>query len=240
MNAKRIIGALVEFMLGAVVLTYLGLHTINFFMFTFPPEQEYLAWLGFGLTGGAFIGYLLIFMWGADTDLKKTVALLMMVVSGIGEIAAAGFGMTIEAWSRMGWTMTQQDFDMMLLAIRVLAFAHALALAVYIAGDKIGELLGDHDGDGTPNFIDPDYKPAQKPSQNKRSVFGGLFGKRAPAPVQQHALDVGQTHIDIDGLLPDQHERLVKYMIEMKAQNEAAAHAKANGNGATDPTKAAR
>jgi hypothetical protein len=226
MNFKRIVGTLVEFALGAVVLVYLGLHTINFFTFTFPPDQQYLAWLGFGLTGGALIGYLIIFLWAADTDLKKSIAVLMMLISGVGEILAAGFGMTIEAWSRMGWVMTQQDFDTMLLAIRALAFAHALALVVYIAGDKIGELIGDHDGDGTINAFDPDYKPVAK--QNKSSGFS-LFRRKsvpaplpAPEPVRQFNLSDEQ----IAGLL--------------SLLNEQKIGQPTNGNGATDPTNQPR
>jgi hypothetical protein len=228
MSFKKIVGTLVEFALGAVVLVYLGLHTINFFMFTFPPDQQYLAWLGFGLTGGALIGYLVIFLWAADTKLKKTIAVLMMLVSGIGEILAAGFGMTIEAWSRMGWVMTQQDFDTMLLAIRALAFAHALALVVYIAGDKIGELVGDHDGDGTINAFDPDYKPAPAPA--KQNGRWSLFGNRAqpPAPVQTNPLTRQYN------LSEEQIGALLQLLNEQKVGQPA------NGNGATDPTKAAR
>jgi hypothetical protein len=235
MFAKRLIGKLFEIAIGVVVLVYLGLHTINFFMFTFPPEQEYLAWLGFGLTGGALIGYLLIFMWGADTKLKKTIALLMMVVSGVGEILAAGFGMTIEAWTRMGWTMTQQDFDVMLLAVRVLAFAHALALVAYVAGDKIGELLGDADGDGTPNFIDPDYKPVERPTQNKGSIFSRWLNK-PPSVIQNNAV-VGQPRIDMSGFTSEQIFELAKRAQEMAAQNQQGSGVPVNGNGHTvDPT----
>lgn len=160
---KKFIGALIKIVLAAVVLVYLGLHTINFFTFTFPPDQWYLAWLGFGLTGGGLIGYLVVFLWDADSQLKRTVALLMILVCGVGEVLAAGFGMQIEAWARQGWQMTQQDFDMMLLAVRALAFAHFVALTVYIAGDKIGEMFGDHDKDGIPNWRDPDYKRNDTP-----------------------------------------------------------------------------
>jgi hypothetical protein len=155
---KKIIGAIIKLALAAVVLVYLGLHTINFFSYTFPPEQWYLAWLGFGLTGAGLIGYLIVFLWDADSQLKKTTALLMILVCGVGEVLAAGFGMQIEAWAKNGWMMTEQDFNMMLLAIRALAFAHFIALTVYTAGDKIGEMFGDHDGDGVPNIVDPDYK----------------------------------------------------------------------------------
>lgn len=228
MQAKRFIGKIVEFVLGAIVLVYLGLHTINFFVFTFPPEQQYLAWLGFGLTGGALIGYLLIFLWVADTNLKKTIALIMMVVSGIGEILAAGFGMTIEAWSRMGWQMTQQDFDTMLLAIRALAFAHAFALVAYIAGDKIGELLGDHDGDGTINALDPDYKPVTVVKPNKSSAFRLPWQK--PAIVQNNA-DVGQLpQIRMDNLTPEQLMELAKRAQDLSAMNAAAQSGNGNGH----------
>lgn len=165
---KKLVGAALKIVIAAVVLVYLGLHTINFFMFTFPPDQWYLSWLGFGLTGGGLIIYLIIFLWDADTQLKKVVALTMVVVCGIGEVLAAGFGMTIEAWARNGWQMTQSDFDMMLLAIRILAFAHFLALVIYIAGDKIGEMFGDADGDGIPNWRDPDYQG--KPETPKQVV----------------------------------------------------------------------
>lgn len=228
MNFKRMVGKLIELALGAVVLVYLGLHTINFFMFTFPPDQQYLAWLGFGLTGGAMIGYLITFMWSADTQLKKGISVLMMLVSGIGEILAAGFGMTIEAWTRMGWTMTQQDFDTMLLAIRVLAFAHALALVVYIAGDKIKELLSDEDGDGVPNIIDPDYKPVQIVKQNKGSILDRLK-RSAPAPLPEPVRQFSLSAEDV--------AEIVRAEIARVAVGQGITP---NGNGAADPTKAAR
>lgn len=155
---KKYIAMGLKVVLAAIVMVYLGLHTINFFNFTFPPDQQYLSWLGFGLTGGGLIVYLIVFLWDADTDLKKTVALIMTIVCGIGEVLAAGFGMQIEAWARSGWTMTQQDFDTMLLAIRALAFAHFLALVIYIAGDNIGKIFEDKNHNHIPDFLE---KPVQ-------------------------------------------------------------------------------
>jgi hypothetical protein len=144
----------------------------------------------------------------------------------------------VEAWARMGWQMTQQEFDAMLLAVRILAFAHALALVVYIAGDKVGELFGDHDGDGTPNFIDPDYRPVAQPKQNKGSIFSNWF-KKAPA-IQNNAV-VGQLpQIRMDNLTPEQMTELAKHAQELSAMNTAGQGVPVNGNGATDPTKAAR
>jgi hypothetical protein len=211
---KKIVGALVKVVLAAVVLVYLGLHTINFFMYTFPPEQWYLSWLGFGLTGGGLIGYLVVFLWDADTQLKKTTALLMVVVCGVGEVLAAGFGMQIEAWAKNGWTMTEQDFNMMLLAIRALAFAHFIALTVYVAGDKVGEMFGDHDGDGVPNWRDPDY------------------GKAEPVTIKasetENVRQLGAT------FTPEQIAALRNILGESPVGQGSV-----NGNGAVDPTKAA-
>jgi len=170
---KTLVGALVKIVLAAIVMVYLGLHTINFFTFTFPPDQWYLAWLGFGLTGGGLIGYMIVFLWDADSDLKKTTAMLMILVCGVGEVLAAGFGMQIEAWAKNGWVMTEQDFNMMLLAIRALAFAHFAALTVYVAGDKIGEMF-DKNHNGIPDFMErkerevvrqPEPRPGFTPEQ---------------------------------------------------------------------------
>jgi hypothetical protein len=241
MSVAKWFGIILKILLAGVCAVFIGSESLAFFEFVFPADKWYLAYTGFGLTMGAFLVYLFLLLKDAETPLQKLIALLMMVVGLAGELATAGFGMMIEGWAKLGWQPKPEDYDFMILVIRIAMGIHGVALVSYSFGDKIIELMGDQDGDGTPNFIDSDYKPAAKPKQNKGSIFGGLFGKRAPAPAPVKALDVGQTHIDIDGLHPDQHERLVKYMIEMKAQNEAAALAKANGNGhTTDPTKAAR
>jgi len=164
-GVKKLIGNGIKFVIAAVVFAFLGLKSINFFMFTTPADQWYYAFLGFGLTGGGVIAYLLIFMWDADTDLKKTVAILMLAVCIIGELATAGFGLQIDTWQKLGYQMQQKDFDAMVLAVQLLGFAHAVALIAYVAGDAIGNALGDDDKDGTPNYRDPDYK------KNKRNNF---------------------------------------------------------------------
>ena len=155
MNAKKLIGNLAKFVITLVVLAYLALHTVNFFKFTFPADQFYYAYLGFGLTGLGAIGYLIVFLWDADTTIKKTIALIMVVVCGIGEVMAAGFGMQIEAWVKNGWQMTEADFQSMLFVIEGLAFLHLIALILYVASDKIREMFSDADHDGIPDWRDP-------------------------------------------------------------------------------------
>src|SRR5688572_22768831 len=124
-NAKKITGFVLKFAVSAVVLAFLGLHSINFFMFVFPTDQEYYAWMGFGLTGGGAVAYLVVFLWEADTVLRKWISLAIAGLSFVGEILTALFGMRVEAWTRAGFAMTEADFDYMLLAVGLLALAHA-------------------------------------------------------------------------------------------------------------------
>lgn len=167
MTVKKYIGAGIKIFIAAVVFAFLGLKSLNFFTFTTPADQWFYAYLGFGLTGGGVIAYLLVFMWDADTELKKTVAIVMLVICIIGELATAGFGLQIDTWEKIGYQMTESDFSAMILAVQLLGFAHAAALIVYTAGDAIGNAFGDDDKDGTPNYKDPDYKRNKGNNQNR-------------------------------------------------------------------------
>jgi len=169
MTVKKWIVMLVKFMIAAAVLAFLGLKSLDFFMFTTPAEQWYYAYLGFALTSGSVIAYLLIFMWDAETQLQKTIAIIMLVVSVLGELATAGFGLQIDAWQAGGFALLESDFDLMVRIIQLLGFAHAMALIFYYAGDKLVEAFSDEDGDGIPNAFDSDYKG--KNSQKTRSNF---------------------------------------------------------------------
>jgi hypothetical protein len=119
------------------VLAFLGLHTLNFFAWTFPADQAIYRPLGFALTGGGFIAYIAIFKWMAKTDLQRFVAIAMIVICGLGELAAAGFGMQVEAYKSAGIAFTAEDIDMMIWAIRVLGGVHAVALVLDFIGDDI-------------------------------------------------------------------------------------------------------
>lgn len=177
MKAKKFFGNTLKYALLAVVATFLALHSINLFRFVFPADQQYLAWLGFGLTGFGAITYLVMFLWEGSTILQRFVSLGMAVVCSIGEVMAAIFGMQIESWKKAGFSLTENDFQTMLLVIGLLSVAHFLALIAYFAGDKIGELFKDDDGDGTPNYRDRDYyknsnqKPQQPQHQNNNNQF---------------------------------------------------------------------
>ena len=178
MTVKQLIGSGIKITIAIVVLIFLGMKSLDFFYFTTPQEEYYYAWLGFGLTGGGLIAYLLIFMWDANTNLIKTVSIVMLAVCLLGKLATAGFGLQIDAWQKGGYELAQEDFDMMVRAVQLLGFAHALALLAYVAGDKLAEAFGDHDGDGIPNFADKDFKarnrqnpPSNFNPQSKQAVY---------------------------------------------------------------------
>jgi len=142
-SPKKLLGMAVKILISTVVTTYLGIHSYNFFSYTFPKEQWYLAYLGFGLTSGGVIGCLIIFLYDAETSLQKMVSLVMLLISVIGEVATAGFGMQIEAMENSGYMLTESDFSFMMLAVQALGFMHAIGMLLYFAGDEIAVAFSD-------------------------------------------------------------------------------------------------
>lgn len=127
---------------AATILTvaaFMGLHSLNFFTWIFPTDQSMYAYLGFGLTGGAFIGYILKFKYQARTDLTRFIAISMIVITGLGELAAAGFGMQVEAYKNAGITFTAESIADMIWAVRILGGLHAIALVLEFIGDDVGK-----------------------------------------------------------------------------------------------------
>ena len=181
---KEIIGMGFEALIAVVVAAFLGLNSFRFWEWTFPPAQWYFAYLGFGLTGGAAIGYLVVFMWRADSSLRKTIALVMLLVCIVGELLTAGFGIQVEVWKKAGYSLTQEDFNFMTMIVQVLGFIHAIAILAYYAGDEIDEMFRDADRDGIPNYRDKDYKK-NKVSNNQKPA--PVYNQNTQQP--QHTLD---------------------------------------------------
>lgn len=188
MTAKKFFSSALKFVLIGVVGAFLALHSINLFRFVFPVDQQYLAWLGFGLTGLGAIAYLLMFLWEGSTVLQRSVSLGMAFVCSIGEVLAAIFGMQIESWRKAGFALTESDFQTMLMVVGLLSVAHFFALITYFAGDRIGELFSDDDRDGIPNFRDKDYKGNKnKGSSNQPQIRSASTIHNPSKPQQQQA-----------------------------------------------------
>jgi hypothetical protein len=236
MTVKGYVGAGFKIVIALVVIAFLGLKSLDFFYFVTPADEFYYAYLGFGLTGGGVIAYLVIFLWDATTALKKAVAIGMLLFCVLGELVTAGFGLQINAWKAGGYQLTPEQFRFMVLAIQVLGFAHAAALILYVAGDPIIWAFQDEDGDGTPNALDPvDNRTGEA---TKGPSILSLFRKKktAPAVVQNNSV-VGQLpQIRMDNFSQEQLLEIAKHIAAISAANQAHP---VNGNGAADPTKAA-
>ena len=120
------------------VMLFLGKHSLNFFTWTFGSGDDIYAYLGLLLTSIGAVGWLLDFLYMADTDLRKTVAIVMTAISLLGELAAAGFDMYVSALGMINTTMTETDIRNMTIVVALLGFIHGVALVIYIAGDEIG------------------------------------------------------------------------------------------------------
>jgi len=162
---KKIIAMILKVLLAVVVLIFLGTESIGFFSFVFPPEKWYMAYTGFGLTSLSFLIYLYLFIYDADSDMKRVISLIMMAVGLIGELVTAGFGMQVEAWSQTGYIMTQSDIDFMVLAVQGLMLFHGVALIGYWIGDNIVKAFKDDDKDGIINFFDKDSRKSIAPAK---------------------------------------------------------------------------
>lgn len=229
MTVKGFVGAGFKIVIAFVVIAFLGLKSLDFFYFVTPADQWYYAYLGFGLTGGGVIAYLVIFLWDADTSLKKAISIAMLAFCVIGELLSAGFGLQINAWKAGGYQMANSDFESMILVIQLLGFVHAAALIGYVAGDTIIWAFSDDDGDGTVNAIDPVDNRTGQPTTRQKIRF----------PWQKKEV-VRQPQVKLDGFSEQQMMDLAQYIARINAANQQAGQGSSNGQHAPDPTQAAR
>ncbi len=129
-----------------VVAAYLGIQSLNFFQFTFPAKQQIYSYMGFGLTGGGLLAYILILKFGAKSSVERITSVVMIVICLVGELATAGFGMQVEAFRTMGIALTESELVTMIWIIRGLAFFHAFALIVMLVGEEFVSAFGKDGG----------------------------------------------------------------------------------------------
>jgi hypothetical protein len=137
-SAGFYLGLIAKIVLAVAMLLYLGLHSFNFFMFTFKGDQWIFAILGLFTTSIGFILWLAIYLWAAEDGLEKAVSIIMMFVSLFGEFATAGFDMFMNISGAMNMQQfTPADVRNMSYIIAGLALLNGLALVAGVAGQQI-------------------------------------------------------------------------------------------------------
>lgn len=128
--------------LALAIGLYLGVHSLNYFSGTFKGDQEIFSWLGLCTTSIAFVIWILIFKYAAPTNFHKTIALVMMFVSGMGEFYVAGNDIINNTAQRvLDQTLTYGEIQTMSWVVAFLAYAQGLAFLADILGIDILKLL---------------------------------------------------------------------------------------------------
>lgn len=163
------------------VLLFLGSHSLNFFQFTFTDDDAIYAWLGLLLTSGGVIGWLVVFETLAKSVIQKGIALIMMVIGLLGEMATAVFDMRYSA-TYGSFNFTDAELGQMTLIIGLLGAITGFCLIAFFAGDHIVKAFQDDDKDGIPNWRDKQDNRRQVFAQNTPAV---ATQKPVNAPNQQ-------------------------------------------------------
>lgn len=210
------IGFIAKILLAVAMLIYLGLHSYNFFTWTFKGDQWIFAILGLFTTSIGFLLWLAIYLYVAEDGLEKAVSILMMFVSLFGEFAAAGFDMYMNISGQFGMAnLTTTDLRNMSYIIAGLALLNGLALVAGVAGQQI---------------ID-DLTSVKLPRRNKK------IEQKHTEPVQT-SWPGGKPELKIDNLTPEQFMELAKYAAKLNAESQVGQGA--NGHGVADPTRQPR
>lgn len=132
------IGWISKIVLGVAMLLYLGLHSYNFFTWTFKDDQWIFAVLGLFTTSIGVLLWLAIYLYVAEDGLEKAVSIIMLFVSLLGEFAAAGFDMYMNISGQFNMaSLTATDLRNMSYIVAGLALLNGLALVAGVAGQQI-------------------------------------------------------------------------------------------------------
>ena len=150
------------------VLIFLASHSLSFFKFTFTAQNQIYSWLGLLLTSGGAIGWLVVFETLAKTNLRRGIALTMMVVGILGEMATAVFDMQYSAQYGTGFQFKVEELNQMTMLVGILGALTGLALIMFFSGDNIIEAFTkDENKNGVPDWMEKKNKE-QNQQQNQR------------------------------------------------------------------------
>jgi hypothetical protein len=131
-------GIAAKIVLAIAMLLYLGMHSLNFFTFTFKDDQFIFSILGLFTTSIGFLLWLAIYLWVAEDNMRRAIAIAMMFISLMGEFAVAAFDMYMNIsgnLSNFNWTV--DDLRNMSYLIAGLALLNGFALVLDIAGENL-------------------------------------------------------------------------------------------------------
>ena len=188
-NAGYWIGFAAKIALAVAMLLYLGLHSYNFFSFTFKGDQWIFAILGLFTTSIGFLLWLAIYLWVAEDGLQKAIAIVMMFIALFGEFAVAAFDMYMNIsgnLAEMNWTAA--DLRNMSYIIAGLALVNGLALVADVAGMRIISDLGN----AIPRRSNANVTPAPAPVVANAAETQQVTLSQPVTPTHQEA---GQTAV---------------------------------------------
>lgn len=137
-GAGYYLGLIAKLVMAVAMLLYLGLHSYNFFSFTFQGDQWIFSILGLFTTSIGFILWLAIYLYAAEEGLERAVTIIMMFVSLLGEFAVAGFDMYMNITNTLATaSFSAEDLRNMSYIIAGLALLNGLALVAGVAGQQI-------------------------------------------------------------------------------------------------------
>ena len=137
-NAGYWIGFFSKIVLAIAMLLYLGMHSYNFFTFTFKGDQWIFSILGLFTTSIGFLLWLAIYLYIARDGLQRAIAIAMIFVSLGGEFAVAAFDMYMNISGQLSTqTWAPEELRNMSYIIAGLALLNGLALVIDVAGKQI-------------------------------------------------------------------------------------------------------
>lgn len=171
------LGFIAKIVLAVAMLLYLGMHSYNFFTFTFKGDQWIFAILGLFTTSIGFLLWLVIYLYAAEPGLEKAVSIIMLFVSLLGEFAVAGFDMYMNITGAFDKaSFTDGDLRNMSYIIAGLALLNGLALVAGVAGQQILD----------------DLSNATAPLKKKSNVKSTASNVIVPRPIVTNAVDSRQ------------------------------------------------
>lgn len=197
------LGLFAKIILAVAMLLYLGMHSYNFFSFTFKGDQWIFSILGLFTTSIGFILWLVVYLYAAEDGLEKAVSIIMLFVSLLGEFAVAGFDMFMNITGSLATaTFTAGDLRNMSYIIAGLALLNGLALVAGVAGQQIMEDLSNvtkrkPNNVSVPNIVTPmtvfsadtqkvSLPPGATHDEAMREIINEAVGEKKPSEIPFH------------------------------------------------------